>query len=431
MQRLSTVLVKAFRDLGVAEKVYGIAALFAVMTALLVVMAIQSVRLQTAYREDLVAPATAALNIERVNGLIFAIVMESRGIYMSTDPAKAKPFGDALTARNRELGKVVEQWQTGILPDDAARFTTFKKRIDQFIEFRRELVRRAVEISPAAGREWGDNDANRSLRTALNEDLSAIAEIYAERAKTVAELGDRTRLAAWYLALLGVGAMIMAGLNVLVMKRSVVAPLSDITEATDLIAAGRIEAAIPHVTRRDEIGRLAHAVQNFRDAVSRNLQLEEQEIGITKQRDEAMGQRDKLNDKYYAAKWQISAAFNNMPQGVIMLNAAAEVLVINDQYRKMYGLPPEIKSGTLHSGISCNAGSGAVCFPATPPTIWPRSSRALQSRSPQSAKLNLPMDGWCGFRSSQCPAEAGLPRMTTVPSNAACSESLSGPKCCS
>jgi putative Ca2+/H+ antiporter (TMEM165/GDT1 family) len=185
-------------------------------------MAIQSVRLQTAYREDLMAPATAALNIERVNGLIFAIVMESRGIYMSTDPAKAKPFGDALMARNRELGKVVEQWQTGILPDDATRFTTFKKRIDQFIEFRRELVRRAVEISPAAGREWGDNDANRSLRTALNEDLAALAEIYAERTKAVAELGDRTRLAAWYLALLGVGAMIMAGLNVLVMKRSVV-----------------------------------------------------------------------------------------------------------------------------------------------------------------------------------------------------------------
>jgi methyl-accepting chemotaxis protein len=39
----------------------------------------------------------------------------------------------------------------------------FKGRIDQFIDFRKELARRAVEISPAAGREWGDNDAPRGL----------------------------------------------------------------------------------------------------------------------------------------------------------------------------------------------------------------------------------------------------------------------------
>jgi PAS domain S-box-containing protein len=61
-------------------------------------MSIQSVRLQTAYRHLLASSATAAINIGRVNGLIYAIVMESRGIYISTDRTKAKQFGRWMVA---------------------------------------------------------------------------------------------------------------------------------------------------------------------------------------------------------------------------------------------------------------------------------------------------------------------------------------------
>ncbi len=42
-----------------------------------------------------------------------------------------------------------------------------------------------IEISPAAGREWGDNDANRAVRSALNKDLEALSKVYAERGKQI------------------------------------------------------------------------------------------------------------------------------------------------------------------------------------------------------------------------------------------------------
>jgi PAS domain S-box-containing protein len=83
-------------------------------------MSIQSVRLQTAYRHLLASTATNAINIERVNGLIYAIVMESRGIYMSTDRPKVKQFGDELLKRNRELADVVAGWEQTVGADDAA-----------------------------------------------------------------------------------------------------------------------------------------------------------------------------------------------------------------------------------------------------------------------------------------------------------------------
>jgi PAS domain S-box-containing protein len=346
MNRLRDYLVNELRKLSIADRIFAIVVALAILTTLLLVMAIQSVRLQTAYRNQLATSATAALNIERVNGLIYAIVMESRGIYMSTDRAKVKVYADAILSRNRDLAKVVSEWQGTIHGEDAGQFADFKKRVDQFIDFRIELARRAVEVSPAAGREWGDNDANRAVRIALNDDLEAFAKIYAARASHVVELGDQTRLASWYLAALGIAVLMLAAFNVHVMKRFVVTPLAEITHATDSIAAGKTNIVIPYLTRSDEVGRLAHAVQNFRDTLCRNVELEELGLGTAKQRDKAMEERDTLNDKYYAAKWQLSAAVNNMPQGLVMLDAAARILVMNEQFRKLYDLPAHIKVGS-------------------------------------------------------------------------------------
>jgi PAS domain S-box-containing protein len=346
MKRMMAWLAGWTGDLTVAEKIYGIAAGLMVVTTVLMAMSIQSVRLQTGYRHLQASSAQAATNAGQVNGLIYAIVMESRGIYMSTDRAKVKQYADELLKRNRELAGVMERWKQTTRADDLEQFTAFKRRIDQFIDFRKELARRAVEISPAAGREWGDNDANRALRTRLNSDLEALARIYNERTIEAADLGDQGRYAAFYLFALGLGALIFAGLNVLVMRRSVVGPLHEITEATDRIAGGNINCPIPHYSRADEIGRLAYAVQNFRDAASRNVELEELGAGTAKQRDAAIDERDKFNDKYQATKWQLTAAINAMPQGLIMLDGKGQVVALNDQYRKLYGLPVKIKAGS-------------------------------------------------------------------------------------
>jgi PAS domain S-box-containing protein len=347
IRKLCDDFAHALRNLRVVEKVFGIGVLLVVVMTLLVAMSIQSVRLQSEYRRALAASSTAAINIGSVNALIYAIVMESRGIYMSKDPAAAKPFADELVRRNRELADLVTEWEKIADLNDEAQFPAFKERILQFIDFRNELVRRATRISPAAGREWGDNDANRALRSQLNVDLEAIGRDYHERAMLVEELADRTQLASWYLALLGLGGLLLTVLNVAVVRRSVVTPLSDIAKATDSIADGKVDIDIPYVERWDEIGHLARAVQNFRDAVNRNFELERLELGTAKQRDTAMDERNRLNEKYHATKWQLSGAINSMPQGIVMLDAKAEVLAINDQYRKLYGLPLEIKAGSL------------------------------------------------------------------------------------
>ncbi len=346
IRKIMTVLRRGIAELSVAEKSCAIVAGLVIVTSVLLVMSIQTVRLQTGYRHLQSSSAQAANNIGRVNGLIYAIVMESRGIYMSTERAKVKEYADELLKRTRELTGVMKRWEETVLDDDAEQFAAFNRRITQFIDFRKELVRRAVEVSPAAGREWGDNDENRSLRSQLNVDLEALERIYNERAHDAAELGDHGRYASWYLLALGIGAFIFAALNVYLMKSLVIGPLSEITQATDQVAAGNIRDEIPHFRRTDEIGRLAVAVQNFRDALGRNVELELISRGTAKQRDAAMEERDRFSDKYQATKWQLSAAINTMPQGIIMLDSKANVLALNERYRTIYNLPATIKAGS-------------------------------------------------------------------------------------
>lgn len=340
IRAIAADLASGIDRLGVAGKIYGVVALLVVVTALLLVMSIQSVRLQTAYRHLLTTSSTAAVNVGRVNSLIYAIVMESRGIYMSADRAGAKPFEDELLKRNRELASVMAGWEETVGPEDEEQFSLFKKRIMQFIDFRTELVRRANQISTTAAREWGDNDINRSLRSQLNTDLEAFARTYVKRAEDIDDLGDQSRYTAWYLFVLGLSALAFASLIVFVMRNYVVGPLSEITQATDQIAAGNLELGIPFIARKDEIGRLAHAVQKFRDVRRNNLELQQRELATVKQRDGIIEQRNRLDDKYHTKKWQLDAALNNMPQGVVMLDAKAKVLLANQQFKTMYALPP-------------------------------------------------------------------------------------------
>jgi methyl-accepting chemotaxis protein len=115
--------------LSLAARLHSIFALFAVLTTAITVLSDFNGRQKAELTAAIDTASHAAINVERVNA------------------------------------------------DDAEQFATFRKPIEQFVDFRRELVRRAIEITPAAGREWGDNDANRAVRSALNKDLEVLSAV--------------------------------------------------------------------------------------------------------------------------------------------------------------------------------------------------------------------------------------------------------------
>ncbi|QPF86906.1 HAMP domain-containing protein [Bradyrhizobium genosp. L] len=270
---------------SLAARLYSTFALIAVLTAAIAALSDYNTRRNAELTEAVDLASRAALNVERVNSLVYAVVMESRGIYMSSEPATVKKYGEGLLRFNDSILAVVKNWETLVRADDAEQFATFKKRIAQFIDFRKELVRRGVEINAAAGREWGDNDANREVRSALNKDLEALSKVYAERSKRLARQSDANREMALVLTGLGAAALIAVVLGVLIIARSIARPLSQITATIKRVADGADHIEVPHVGRSDEIGALARAIGVFQEAMARNRSLNAQVVQDSEARD--------------------------------------------------------------------------------------------------------------------------------------------------
>src|ERR1700733_3828819 len=276
---------------SLAVKLYSIFALFALLTAAITALSDYNTRRGTELTQSIETASQAALNVERVNSLVYAVVMESRGIYMSTELPLIKKYGDGLHKFSDQLVGVVKNWESITQADDAQQFSVFKTRIDQFVEFRKELVRRAIEISHDAGREWGDNDANREVRIALNNDLGELSKVYAERSRRIA---------------LAVG---VAG--VFIIPRSVARPLSAITTTIKRVAEGTEGVEVPHIDRQDEIGALARAIQIFQEAMDHNRNLNAQVLLDSRAREERARQIEASVESFRGAIGSVLGAVND------------------------------------------------------------------------------------------------------------------------
>jgi methyl-accepting chemotaxis protein len=261
-------------NLSIAARLYVVFALLAAVTVALAAVAIVNAKRHVALTGQFESAFVGAENVDRINSLIYAVVMESRGIYMSPDIQTAKKFAAGLTRFNDQIGDVVAGWQKSVLPEDAAVFAEFAERVKKFQEFRRELVRRGTEISPASGREWGDNDANRTVRTALTNDLDKLGKLYANRSRLIyAQIENAIWSTAVQMSVLGAVALVLALFGVLVIQRSVARPLAAVTRVTESVAGGSAALSIPYGDRRDEIGALARSISVFQDAMRFNVEL--------------------------------------------------------------------------------------------------------------------------------------------------------------
>ncbi|MBI1203734.1 MAG: HAMP domain-containing protein [Rhodopseudomonas sp.] len=257
--------------LSIAAKLYAIFALMAITALALSGAALINARYYAALTATYESANAGVLNVERVNGLIYAVVADSRGIYMTPDRADRQKFIDGIRDFDRQIAEVVANWKKTVGADDAELFAQFAKRIDAFIDYRTELTRLAEGETTDAARKWGV--ASRPMRKALNADLESLAAHYNNRARNAyAKInGGIDHIIIWF----GVFALLagLATLALLMISRGIVVPLRVITAVTTSVADGNENVAVPFSDRADEVGALARAIGVFRQAMQRNKEL--------------------------------------------------------------------------------------------------------------------------------------------------------------
>ena len=259
--------------LSIAAKLYAIFALMATTTVALSVVAVLGRAPPPELTDEFESANAGTLNVEQVNGLIYAVVMESRGVYMARPICRHRRSCRGTRKFNKQIAKVIEDWKKSCATTTPIVQPVLRPHFAQFIDFRLELARLGTEVRPAAGRVWGDNDANRSVRKALNKDLEQLTSIYAtahahlhrdrhgiDKTAPVAEPACRLRRDA-------------CDRRRLVISHSVTRPIADITHVTEAVAAGDASIAVPFGERKDEIGALARSIAVFQRAMRSNEEL--------------------------------------------------------------------------------------------------------------------------------------------------------------
>ena len=172
---LREALEQKLRHIPILGGVSAVGAALGVVALLVGVIGVHAVYNTNKEVRALEAGANRAIFAERANSLVYAVVMDSRGIYMSSKATDRANYGAGVMKFLAELDVNMAAWKEHVAPEDREDFVRAQARAQEFIRFRTELVRLGNEVGQVAAREWGDNEANRSTREALNREIDALA----------------------------------------------------------------------------------------------------------------------------------------------------------------------------------------------------------------------------------------------------------------
>jgi len=274
---------------------------FALAAGLVVGIGVLTLSRYAALSNEMDIVSQRTLVAERVNGLVNAVVMESRGIYMSVDAQDTERFAVPLLGNLDEIAKLIASARRLVPPEHKAVYAAVSAQLVAFIEFRTELVRRGREQGPAAAAAFGNNEDNRNNRKALNATLrQAAARNESLSAATAAERELLQRDAVWLQAV-GGGLLIVLGLGVAVplVHYRVARPLRRLALTMERLARGEPLADIPSLHQRNEIGDMARSVQVFHETALARAALEQD-----------MQAQDAARLRRHARREELTAEFN-------------------------------------------------------------------------------------------------------------------------
>src|SRR5438270_750750 len=228
-----------FKDVKLGPKIYSVVLLLALVAAATSYVGIDAMWTYNRRVHQMQHVTHAAIVGEQVNGLILGVVMGSRGIYMARDHAEAEKYAPLILKNLAIMKQKMAEWTNFSEPEDKEAMDRANARADEFIAFRSELVRLSREATLDESRNYGDNDQNRSNRTALNREMVALASADANH---IQELADRARqfyesklVTMVILAAIGIALAIFA---VFLVFGQVTRPIKRLTAAMGALADG-------------------------------------------------------------------------------------------------------------------------------------------------------------------------------------------------
>lgn len=286
-----TLIPKAIAMLQNAKILNKIALIVLVMTIVAAAISGISVYGLNTYKAETKAIEEASARAvlgERVNGLVLAVVMDSRGIYMSDNFADIEKYGKPILNNLKKFQDYLAEWETLLPEGQKEEFAKMKTAADGFYKARSELVKIARAEGNPNARIFGDNEQNRNNRKALNDLVVKFADLnnqdIAARAEALSKLYVEMITLTAIVALSGIIAGIF--ISVVIAKRGIAAPISRTSTTLQNLRDKNFAVMVEGTDRGDEIGDMARSLNELKvtlEAAERaNLEQEQERLAKAK-----------------------------------------------------------------------------------------------------------------------------------------------------
>ena len=264
--------LRGLKNTSVAARIFGVMGLLALTAALVGWSGLYSARIYSEKVAEMQAASERAILGEQVNGLINAVVMDSRGIYAAKNDKEVEKFSLPLLENLKRIDLRMTAWSDRVSGENRTAFDQCAKAVQTFISLRMEIVNAGRTQGAAAADRLGNNDTARANREAVNRAVLVMADRNAADVDRVAtELAlFKATMATLVPSVTAGGIAFVAILAVLLVRRGITGPLGRLTSAIHEVARGNLDITIPSLEQTDDIGRIATALEIFRTQAIEN-----------------------------------------------------------------------------------------------------------------------------------------------------------------
>ncbi|MBB5751050.1 methyl-accepting chemotaxis protein [Prosthecomicrobium pneumaticum] len=314
----------------ITTKIYAIAAVTGFATLCVGGLGLYTLSEQTDLARRLDHQAQRAFIAERMNGLVSAVVMDARGVYMSPDIEKAKPFAEGMTRSLRVIAEVLEEAKA-LEPAGSADLDQLSADVGRFIQFRSETVRLATEVNPQAANAQGNNEANRTNRKALQASLKDHVERIRQQLDPLRDQAAARADAAEMLIALTtiVGVLVGVGIALFIGVFAVSRPIRRVIDTVTAVAGGKLDVTIETSSGKDEIGALwsatGHLLSTLREASELRAEQERSAARAASERRAAMQDlANRFDSEVSGVVRTVAAAVSQLEHSAASMSSSAD-----------------------------------------------------------------------------------------------------------
>jgi methyl-accepting chemotaxis protein len=317
----------SLNDLNIAKKLaLGFAGVVTIVAAMCVGVFLNLQGIKAAVADNDVEVAQLEMShdvelqiIERQNGV--------RGFAITGDKSFLKSVDGAL-AKYRD---VMADW-TRIAPEDVANTSAIKAEVDAIFAEQDKQVSLAADPAThdAALVDLGKKGRLNKIRAMLKDYQDREGKQLKER--TAKQASAQTTA----VATLAIGGALSIALSILMgwlLSRAIAGPIAKMTDVMGKLASGDHAVEVPAVGRKDEVGRMADAVQHFKDSAIEKVRLEAEAAEQRRTTEEA---RKAAEAERAATAQQQSQVVDGLAQGLERLAGGVLTFRLSQAFAPSY-----------------------------------------------------------------------------------------------